>query len=159
MLLALFSTSFEPWICSILVLSIVPFWRMRAYFRGGWECADLHCVSAHLLISETKIHLFLLRIDINMPHRLLVFNPRKCTPVFITRTCRGGGGGRCDPGRFETKRRRAWRKNSGLPLKILAIGGACFDPTLIFYLVRRGLRSNFSIIDNFRFYIKSSQKL
>ena len=33
-------------------------------------------------------------------------NPRPCTPIFITRTCRGGG--RCDPhARIEPKGRRA----------------------------------------------------
>ena len=56
-----------------------------------------------------------------------------------------GGGGWCDPPwRFQTKRRRAWRKRPvDCSRRVLAIGGIIFGPRSIFDPVMAGQRSFF----------------
>ena len=108
--------------------------------------------SAHPVLYNKKWSIHHSSLFSGLPGRCIdyikLFNPRLCTPAFLTRTCSGGGW--CDPPCVSKLRIiELSRRHGDCSRRVLANGGAFFYPWSIFDPVMRGRGSNFRKIDSF----------
>ena len=61
---------------------------------------DAACLIKMGFFSLLAYPLFYYPVDYSAPKRDIPLNPRPCTPIFITRTCKGGGSMRPPPRAF-----------------------------------------------------------